>query len=109
MMSKLFDLATKRLAESTDFKYLITALNPFLGFKGSIFLGASFVPFARSPLAYRYTNEGLYANRRRGEAEKDQRYNTPPIVWLCRHVREIPDVQWSGEIVDISTEMYENG
>jgi hypothetical protein len=109
MMSKLFDLTAKRLAETTGYKYLITALNPFLGFKGSIFLGASFVPFARSPLRYRYTGDGLYANRRRGEAEKDQGYATPPIVWLSRPVGEIPDTQWSGEIVDISSEMYENG
>ena len=109
MMSKLFDLMTKRLAETTSYKYLITALNPFLGYKGSIFLGASFVPFARSPLMYHYTSDGLYANRRRGGAKKDQKYSTPPIIWLCRPVGEIPDIQWNGEIVDISSVMYENG
>lgn len=84
-MSKLFDLSSRRLQE-LGYAWIITAINPFLGFKGSIFSGASYLPFATSPMRYKYTLEGSYVTRRRSpNAEKqEQKLETPPIVWLAR-------------------------
>lgn len=90
MMSKLFDKAVKYIRNDHRFdskypKYLVTALNPFLGFNGGIFLGSSFTPYATSPMEYRYNQKGLYLNRR-SEVEIiiNQSYHTPPIAWLAR-------------------------
>lgn len=109
MMSKLFDLTANEIASGSDFDYIVTALNPFLGFTGSIFLGASYVPFARSPMVYRYTSEGLYANRRRASDKVQQQYSTPPIVWLVRDLRNSAPGAWCGKLVDIQRGQYENG
>jgi hypothetical protein len=88
-MSKLFDQVAGHFhAKHRDVQYLITALNPFLGFRGSIFLGSSYIPFATSPMAYNYSAHGLYLNRRNaGDISVRQRYVTPPIVWLARSLR----------------------
>lgn len=84
-MSKLFDLAASRLAAERRAKYLITAINPFLGFRGSIFLGSSYVAYATSPMRYNYGSEGEYLNRRNRHAGfSPQKYTTPPIIWLAR-------------------------
>lgn len=90
MMSKLFDNTVKYIrnyhrSDSNYPKYLITALNPFLGFNGGIFLGSSFTPYATSPMEYRYNEGGLYLNRRSDIGKIiNQSYSTPPIVWLAR-------------------------
>lgn len=93
MMSKLFDNTVKYIRnyhgyhgiDSNYPKYLITALNPFLGFNGGIFLGSSFTPYATCPMEYRYNERGLYLNRRSEIGEIiNQSYPTPPIVWLAR-------------------------
>jgi hypothetical protein len=87
MMSKLLDQAAANIAQETKSKYIITALNPFLGFKGTIFLGSSYIPFATSPMVYNYSPKGLYLNRRNSEETViRQRYKTPPIVWFARAV-----------------------
>ncbi|QCV88014.1 hypothetical protein FEZ32_06245 [Acidipropionibacterium jensenii] len=84
-MSKLFDLSAQRLQE-LGYEWIITAINPFLGFKGSIFSGSSYFPFATSPMHYKYTAEGAYITRRRspGVERQEQRLITPPILWLAR-------------------------
>lgn len=65
MMSTLFSCSAKKLrAEGYD--YIITALNPYLGFKGSIFWGASYFPFATSPMAYIYDKYGNVSVGREG-------------------------------------------
>jgi hypothetical protein len=88
LMSKLFDAVSGAVVKSgVRARYVITALNPFLGFHGSIFLGASYVPFATSPMIYKYSEGGLYRNRRAaGQTTVRQRYATPPILWLARAV-----------------------
>lgn len=89
-LSKLFDNAVKYVKnhhrhDDNYPKYLITALNPFLGFAGGVFLGSSFTPYATSPMEYRFNQEGLFLNRR-SDTEQiiNQSYFTPPIVWLAR-------------------------
>ena len=83
-MSKLFEFAATEVRRA-GYNYIITALNPLLGFKGSIFSGSSFVAFATSPMRYWYNNDGLYMNRRRASNQAiAQRLETPPIVWLVR-------------------------
>jgi hypothetical protein len=110
-MSKLFDQAAKTVASETDARFIITALNPFLGFKGSIFLGSSYHPFATSPMEYRYSDQGLYVNRRSGAQVKTQRYQTPPILWLARglHRRDNVMIETSDKMVDIGRSDYGHG
>jgi hypothetical protein len=92
MMSKLFTQSinfTKQQYRSCNNypKYVITALNPFLGFKGGIFLGSSFEPFATCPMEYWYDEKGLYLNRRQSNDKATlQSFETPPIVWLVRPI-----------------------
>src|SRR5436190_22729746 len=69
VMSKLFDKAAVYIKmcnrkSGIRAKFIITALNPFLGFNGGIFLGSSYSPFATSPMFYNFTMQGLYLNRR---------------------------------------------
>lgn len=91
MMSKLFDHSIKyirnfhRNQKEKYPKYIITALNPFLGFSGGIFLGSSFEVFATSPMSYIYNKEGLYLNRRNSDSQTiNQSLETPQIAWLVR-------------------------
>lgn len=83
MMSTLFSCSAKEL-KNLGYDYIITALNPYLGFKGSIFWGASYFPFATSPMAYIYDRYGKYLNRRNATPGNviEQKYATPPILWL---------------------------
>jgi hypothetical protein len=82
-MSKLFDRSCALLRQD-GFRLLVTAVNPYLSFRGSIFSGSSFVPFATSPMRYWYSDTGHYLNRRSSESALPQRCDTPPILWLVR-------------------------
>jgi hypothetical protein len=92
MMSKLFtqsiNFIKQQYRSCNNYpKYVITALNPFLGFKGGIFLGSSFEPFATCPMEYWYDEKGLYLNRRQSNDKATlQSFETPPIVWLVRPI-----------------------
>lgn len=122
MMSKLFDYTARALYEheydsckSSGLRmreYMITALNPFLGFSGGIFLGSSFRVFATSPMRYNYSCEGYYLNRKsRNGAVVSQRYSTPPIVWLVRALSKasVAKVDHIAYYYDICKEEYDEG
>ena len=119
MMSKLFDNVARYIKEKHQHdklsslpKYIITALNPFLGFNGGIFLGSSFTSYATSPMEYRYNQDGLYLNRKSLVGEIFyQSYITPPILWLAR-----PLTRKSGKRIEaikyyyqINADEYGNG
>jgi hypothetical protein len=109
-MSKMFDLAARTVREETGKRYLITALNPFLGFKGSIFFGSSFRVFATSPMSYNYDMQGLYSNRRNSAETLSQNYPTPPILWLARPIaRGVNELSLTDTIVSITSEEYSRG
>ena len=82
-MSKMFDCAAAALRDE-GFSYIVTAMNPFLGFRGSIFSGSSFQCFATSPMRYWYGPTGAYLNRRSAESAQPQKYDTPPIIWAVK-------------------------
>lgn len=113
MMSTLFSCCSEKLKKE-GFDYIITAINPFLGFKGSIFLGSSYFAFATSPMKYFYNSSGLYLNRRTSLTDIIcQNYSTPPIVWLV-HPLSAKDMRYFelGEldvIYHISKKEYING
>jgi hypothetical protein len=109
MMSKLFDLSARHIHGDANFKYAITALNPFLSFKGSIFLGSSYTAFATAPMWYSYTMDGRYANRRNPNGEGRQRYATPPIVWLVRSLDTKQEISQNLPPVQITSEGYTSG
>lgn len=109
-MSKLFDLAAREIRIRTGKQYLITALNPFLGFRGSIFFGSSFRIFATSPMTYNYDMNGLYSNRRSSAQSVQQNYPTPPILWLARPLaRHVGELSLVDPIVSVSPEEYARG
>ena len=117
MMSKLFDRSVKYIRkhhrnDSNYPKYIITALNPFLGFNGGIFLGSSFIVFATSPMSYLYNVQGLYNNRRTVEGEIiKQSLDTPPIVWLARPLttKARKSLEKIGNYYVISEREYDQG
>lgn len=81
-MSKLFHQSHNRIKqEFPDIRAVVTALNPYTGFEGGIFTGASYTPYALSPMEYWYDNDGYYVPRSRGV--QLQKTETPPIVWLA--------------------------
>ena len=114
MMSTLFSCSAKALKDE-GYDYIITALNPYLGFKGSIFWGASYFPFATSPMAYIYDRYGSYVNRRSSIASEiiEQKYPTPPILWLVHPLKHADlNVMEKAEgfrIYNISVEEYKKG
>lgn len=114
MMSTLFSCSAKVLAQE-GYDYIITALNPYLGFKGSIFWGASYFPFATSPMTYIYDKLGNYINRRSalGGPVINQKYDTPPILWLVhplkkQDLRKFEQLQ-NISIYNISVKEYQEG
>jgi len=113
MMSTLFSCSSKILKDK-GYDYIITALNPFLGFRGSIFLGASYFPFATSPMKYIYDRYGSYINRRSAASSIiEQNYVTPPILWLVHPLKRrdlnILENREDFELYDISDAEYHNG
>lgn len=108
-MSKLFDFATRKMS-AAGYNYVITALNPLLGFKGSIFSGSSFIPFATSPMRYWYNEDGSYMNRRKASQPAPQRLDTPPIIWLVRGLdsrRQRNLESFPGPLYEVSQEQYD--
>lgn len=110
-MSKLFDRACGQLYDD-GYRLVVTAVNPFLSFRGSIFSGSSFVPFATSPMRYWFASDGKYLNRRMSEGAQPQRFPTPPILWLVRgldrHMHKRVDCL-SAPLYTVSMEEYANG
>lgn len=89
-MSKLFNLSCVFLKKETNAKFIVTAVNPFLGFSGGVFFGSSFYPYAYSPMEYWYDEFGYYTTRNNGKQRQKQA--TPPIMWLAcgldKHARK---------------------
>lgn len=81
-MSKLFHQASRQIKQDfPEIKAIITALNPYLGFDGGVFTGASYTPYALSPMEYWYDEAGYYVPRSKGI--HPQSLDTPPIIWLA--------------------------
>lgn len=98
-MSKLFHQAHRRIRlEFPEVKAIVTALNPYTGFEGGIFTGASYTPYAFSPMEYWYDDRGYYVPRSKGV--QLQKTETPPIIWLARGMDQIT----AKSIEDISVE-----
>lgn len=111
-MSKFFNMIAQHYSAQRQFLAIITALNPLLGFKGSTFLGSSFIPFATSPMQYWYNGNGEYVNRRSNDpAKRLQGMHTPPILWLARGLTRTVQRRLDGnqELYIVSEEQYGNG
>lgn len=68
------------------FRYLVSAVNPMMGFSGTSFAAAGFVPFASAPVRYGYSVAGRYAAPRSGRAVQAPAWATPPNLLLVRHI-----------------------
>jgi len=118
MMSKLFDNIARYIKNESQknktekHNYIITALNPFLGFNGASFLGASFVPYATSPMEYKYNQNGEYLTRKTSsESVIKQSYTTPPILWLARPMTDFTrkKLENADKYYQISKDEYQRG
>lgn len=110
-MSKLFDKIYKTY-KNNDLNFILTALNPMVGFQGSIFKGSSYFIFATSPMEYKYDKNGLYLNRRSSINKQiiKQNIQTPPIVWFGRGLKKYyqEKLENNKNIYNISKEEYNN-
>jgi len=125
-MSALFHCCYKFFRDHPEnYDVIITALNPNLLFKGSIFKGASYFPFALSPLQLIY-HKGNYVTRRfcrekfgtedlaKLEAESKitrAKIKTKDILWLIRGLssRKQENVRNIAHINKITEGEYLNG
>ena len=111
MMSKLFDRIYKT-HKNDSFNFILTALNPMVGFQGTIFKGSSYFIFATSPMEYMYDKNGLYINRRSSIKKQitKQSIQTPPIIWFGRGLKKYyhEKLEYSKNIYNISKEEYNN-
>jgi hypothetical protein len=125
-MSALFHYCYKFFKKNFEkYKAIITALNPNLLFKGSVFKGSSYFPFALSPLQLIY-HKGNYVTRRfcRNKFDSEDikllekegkiarsKIETKDILWLIRGIspglqREVRNLT---EIKKITEREYLNG
>jgi len=111
-MSKLFHQSHEYIKQQfPDIKAVVTALNPYTGFDGGIFTGASYTPYALSPMEYWYDNQGYYVPRSKGKYL--QKTATPPIIWLAhgleKSTNKVIEKISRGDIKKITQNEYRNG
>jgi hypothetical protein len=111
-MSKLFLQAHNQLKqEFPGIRAVVTALNPYTGFDGGIFTGASYTPYALSPMEYWYDAQAYYVPRSKGVYL--QRTATPPIIWLAhgmdKSAARAIDRLAIGNIKQITLDEYQKG
>ena len=61
------------------YRFLLTAVNPMLGFTASSTLASGFAPYSLAPVAYGYDASGSYTTRRNG-ALAFAKLSTPPNI-----------------------------
>lgn len=83
MMSQLYGLVCKELARHGA-RFVITAVNPYLGFDGRSLLASGFIPFGLAPVAYQYDENGCYVTRRHRERARAAQWSPAPNVLLVR-------------------------
>jgi hypothetical protein len=71
-LSLTISRAIRAIKASTNYRFVITAFNPMLGFRGTAFLASGFVPFATAPVTYAYDRLGYFATRRQGVIARQQ-------------------------------------
>jgi hypothetical protein len=71
-----------RALSRRGFTYVVTVVNPLLGFTGASFMAAGYRPFALLPITYSYDEEGMYVTRRSDAGFAAQMLNTPPSMML---------------------------
>ena len=114
LMSKFFDkIYNYYKYEDNNYTLILTALNPTLGFKGSIFKGSSYFQFAKSPMVYNYDDSGLYINRKSklNKVTYLQKIKTPSIIWLARGITKSNQIKLEKNklIYDILDKEYIEG
>jgi hypothetical protein len=107
LMSLLIARAA-RFLRGTGVRYIVTAFNPMLGFPGSVYRAAGFVPFAVAPVTYNYDDRGFYTSRRQSGDCLTQKLDTPHNVLLMLGVdrpakRRLARLQ---DVVDITSQNY---
>lgn len=93
-------------AREVDF--LVTALNPMLGFDGSSLRASGFVPFATSAVAYGYDANGLYVTRRSRRVVRQAQFGTPPNVLYVSpvHKKARAHLRLGASPVPVDSDMY---
>jgi hypothetical protein len=106
-ISVLLSYVTRQLAKS-NIKYVVTAVNPMLGFSGTSMLASGFKPYTLCPVAYGYCRDGFYRTRRHNQILSAQ-LKTPPNVLFVRGITKDSrkKVEQISSIFIISSQLYQ--
>jgi hypothetical protein len=107
-VSGFVKLVSKKLS-ALEYRYLVTAVNPLLGFSAGSTIAAGFRPYALCPVAYGYDELGAYVSRR-NRPKQTARLQTPPNILfvrgLCKGASRL--IGKMTDIVVVPSELHEN-
>jgi hypothetical protein len=107
-ISKLISWCSDRFKQKR-LKFIITAVNPLLGFNGSSMFGSGFRPFAFCPVDYVYNNEGVYISRRLSEVASERaKFDTPPNLLFVKGIgsEAIECIHKMKNVFQITSDLY---
>lgn len=84
VMSWTIGQAIAYVRRAHNARVVLTAVNPMLGFEGSIFMGTNFRPITTRPVAYEYSKAGFYTTPRLGNTHERARWMPPRNLILAR-------------------------
>lgn len=99
-ISMLIDFASNKIKRLNK-NYIITAVNPFIGFNGKSIMASGFIPYVLRPVAYSYSPDNLYKTRRQGIQINTGKWDTPPNILYVKkingknqlHVKEYSEIK----------------
>lgn len=100
-ISFLIGYMSKKL-RSTQYDYIITAVNATLGFTGNSMLASNFVPYAVRPVKYNYDVDGRYCTIRNNQVYKNSVSQMPPNLLYVREIKQSTNKLNFCKLVDIS-------
>lgn len=107
-ISKLISYSSKKLSSVKNY-YIITAINPFIGFNGSSMIASGFKPFAYCQVSYKYDRNKEYNNRRHSvEYLENAKLNTPPNLLLVKGITKKSFMKVSSitSLINVPVELF---
>jgi hypothetical protein len=75
------------------YEYMITAVNPYMGFAGISMLASNFIPFAIRPVKYQYATNGEYITIRSSENKKPCKMKMPFNILYIQEIQKTNKMQ----------------
>ncbi|MEL6644089.1 MAG: hypothetical protein AAFQ79_09150 [Pseudomonadota bacterium] len=101
---------TMRILQEEGFLIYVTASNPFLGFSATSIAACNFVPFASSPVAYRYDKIGSYTTRRNSSDATEAKWSAPGNFLFMKSLAKpfAEQVRTLGDIVSVEKDSHDS-